>query len=130
MLYFYTKEMLSNWGHARMLNIVKIVKSKQGSIAQHMLSQVDMIGAKLNEYGVTNKVNRHTLVGQAWVQKHRIEGEISRLDLLVNTSLRPIKKIRQKVDHTIDDAIACLPAPIAKRAHKTHHHIKRLSGGC
>lgn len=112
-----------------MLRISKIIKSQQGTITQHVLNQVDTIGATLQQLGVTDKVNRHTLVGQAWVQKHRLEGEMARLDLLVHSSLRPIKKIRCKVDRTIDDAIDYLPPQIAKHAHKTHNQIKRISGG-
>lgn len=112
-----------------MLKIATIIKNKQGMITQHVLNQIDVIGSRLQQLGLTDKVNRHTLIGQAWVQKHRIEGEMDRLDLLVHASLRPIKKIRGKFDQTIDDAIDYLPAPIAKHAHKTHDHIKRLSGG-
>ena len=112
-----------------MLNIVKNVKKRQDAIAQQVLSGVDTLGAKLNTIGVKNSINRHTLISQAWVQKHRLEGEMARFDLLLHSSLRPLKKARNKIDQTLDEAIDFLPAPIARRAHRTHEHIKRLSGG-
>lgn len=112
-----------------MKNLAALVKNKQDNIAQHLLSQVDTLGHVLSHIGVENQINRHTLIGQAWVQKHRLDGEIARLDVIVHNKLRPIKKIRSKVDTTLDSAIDYLPSAIAKRAHRTHAHIKRLSGG-
>lgn len=113
-----------------MKHLAALVKNKQDDIAQHLLTQVDTIGHALNHLGVKNQINRHTLVGQAWVQKHRLDGEIARLDMLVHNKLRPIKKMRSMVDATLDDAIDYLPPSLAKRAHHTHEQIKRISGGC
>ena len=109
---------------------LKALTNNKDVMTQHLLSQIDNIGFTLNNFGIKNNINRHTLVGQAWVQKHRIEGELARLDLLVHTSLRPFIKMRQKIDQSIDTAIDYLPQSLAQRAHKTHTKIKRLSGGC
>ncbi|HBF09567.1 MAG TPA: hypothetical protein DHW71_14600 [Gammaproteobacteria bacterium] len=108
---------------------LKALTTNKDAMAQHLLSQVDNIGLTLNQLGIKNNINRHALVSQAWVQKHRIEGELARLDLLVHTSLRPLIKARKKIDQTIDTAIDYLPQSLAKRAHKTHSTLMRMSGG-
>lgn len=113
-----------------MINLMSLVKKNQQVFTQHLLSQVDHIGSALNTIGIKNNINRHTLVSQAWVQKHRIEGEITRFDMMLHHRLKPIKTIRNKIDSRLDEVIDCLPAPVAKQAHRTHHRIKRLSGGC
>ncbi len=112
-----------------MIKLKSLTKNKE-HLVQHLLSQVDTLGSFLRGVGIKNNINRHTLIGQAWVQKNRIEGELDRIDLRMHLTARPIIKIRQKVDQTIDQAIDYLPEPLAQRAHKTHHQIKRLSGGC
>jgi len=112
------------------MKIPAMIKHQQQALFQQVLTRVDGFGGTLAKIGVKNNINRHSLIGQAWVQRQRIEGEIMRFDLKVTNTLRPIKKMRSQIDNCINLAIDHLPSTIAKRAHKTHSTIKRISGGC
>ncbi|MES2664226.1 MAG: hypothetical protein V4629_13085 [Pseudomonadota bacterium] len=83
-------------------------------LAQKMLNtalnQFDKVGYALASKGITYRMNRHTLIASAMVQKSRIEGEMDRLQLHV---------ARQK--KTLDSLLSYVPVVGKKIAAKKQH---------
>ena len=87
-------------------------------VAELVLRQLDTAGYYLSRYGISNKVNRHTLIAIAMTQKERAKGELSRLELRYALQRKRIQHLLDQVDRSSEQVIELAPKPLADQLHK------------
>jgi len=87
-------------------------------LAELALRKVDTAGYYLGRYGISNNVNRHTLIAIAMTRKERIKGELARLELRVAQQRKRIQHLLDEVDRTTEKVIERTPKPLADQLHK------------
>ncbi|TBW54831.1 hypothetical protein EZI54_12335 [Marinobacter halodurans] len=55
------------------------------------LNGLDAVGYRLDQYGVTSKVNRHTLIALAMAEQKHLEGEWDSLQARYGSQIRRIE---------------------------------------
>lgn len=71
------------------------MKMNTKALADTALNQVDNIGFYLSVYGVTDKVNRHTIMAGVFDSMQRYNGEKESLQVRINTA-------RVRVEHGVE----------------------------
>jgi len=83
--------------------------------AELALRQVDTAGYYLSRYGISDKINRHTLIALAMTRRERIKGELSRIELKVALQRKQFQQQVEKLSETADHLIERTPKPVATR---------------
>ena len=81
--------------------------------AELALRQLDNVGYYLSRYGISQKVNRHTLIAQVMTRRERIKGELGRMDLKVALGRKQLQQQITKISDTADLLIERTPKPVA-----------------
>lgn len=88
---------------------------KTPKVVELALNQVDTIGFELQKRGITQKVNRHTIVANALMAKDRVLGEKRRLDLVLARHKYRLEKPIQLIEKTWHSTRGYVPSPVRKR---------------
>lgn len=86
--------------------------------AELALRQLDTAGYYLSRYGVSNNINRHTLIALVMTRKERAKGELARLELKVALQRKRLQRTLDQVSTRADDLIDLAPAPLAQPLHR------------
>lgn len=65
-------------------------------LADFALNRLDAIGYRLDSFGVTNKVNRHTLAALAMAEQKHLEGEWDSLQARYGSQFRRFEKLTNR----------------------------------
>ena len=87
-------------------------QKKLNEVAEHVLSQIDTLGYRLDTLGVENQINRHTLIALIMFGQKRLEGELDSLNARVDTGKAKIESIAQSAEKLFFSAtnLALFPA--------------------
>ena len=87
-------------------------------LAELALRQVDTAGYYLSRYGISNNVNRHTLIAIAMTRRERIKGELARLELRLARQRKRVQHLLDEVDEATEQVIIRTPKPLADQLHR------------
>lgn len=79
------------------------------------LRQVDTAGYYLSRYGISDNVNRHTLIALALTRREHLKGELSRIELKVALQRKRFQQQTEKLSEIADQLIQRTPRPVATR---------------
>jgi len=78
------------------------------------LNNLDTLGYQLQKYGVTDRVNRHNLIALAITQQDRLEGELVRIELKLESSRAKAASLYQSAQDIANFTAGFAPKPLAK----------------
>ncbi len=90
---------------------MKLEKNLQG-ILNSALNQVDMLGYRLDELGVENQINRHTLIAALMFGQKRLEGEVDSISAKVEANVARLESIKDSAEKYVASGVnlALFPA--------------------
>jgi len=78
------------------------------------LSNLDTLGYQLQKHGITDRVNRHNLIALAMTQQDRLEGELIRMELKLESNKAKAINLYQSAQELADLTAGFAPKPLAK----------------
>lgn len=78
------------------------------------LNGVDAIGYRLDQYGITGKINRHNIAAFLAVEQKHLEGEWDSIQVRVNRRRSQIERITHEIESRRD----ALVAPVLSRINR------------
>ncbi len=90
---------------------MKIEKNLQG-VLNSALNQIDMLGFRLDELGVDNQINRHTLIAALMFGQKRLEGEMDSVTARVEANVARLESIKDSAEKLVSSGVnlALFPA--------------------
>lgn len=70
------------------------------------LNGVDVIGYRLDQYGITGKVNRHNIAAFLAAEQRHLEGEWDSIQVRVNRRRSQVEKITHEIESRRDALIS------------------------
>ncbi|WP_417568281.1 hypothetical protein [Marinobacter sp.] len=78
------------------------------------LNGVDALGYRLDQFGITGKVNRHNVAAFLMAEQKHLEGEWDSIQVRVNRRRSQVEKITHQIESRKD----ALVAPVLSRIHR------------
>ena len=69
------------------------------------LNGVDALGYRLDQYGITGKVNRHNIAAFLAVEQKHLEGEWDSIQVKVNRRRSQVEKITHRIESQADSLV-------------------------
>lgn len=93
---------------------MKIEKNIQG-ILNSALNQVDTLGFRLDELGVDNQINRHTLIAALMFGQKRLEGEVDSISARLEAQVARVESLKDSAEKYLASGVnlALFPAKYA-----------------
>ncbi len=95
-----------------------------GKLIETALSGIDTLGFQLDNYGITSKVNRHTIIAFAMAEQKRVEGELDSLKARVGSQKVKFEKTVAGVESNINHTLGMVLTP----ARNTLNQVRRFIG--
>lgn len=70
------------------------------------LNGVDALGYRLDQYGITGKVNRHNIAAFLAAEQKHLEGEWDSIQVKVNRRRSQVEKITHRIESQADSLVA------------------------
>ncbi|PID43716.1 MAG: hypothetical protein CSB48_04815 [Proteobacteria bacterium] len=84
---------------------------KLDKVANTVLSQLDTIGYKLEEFGVTDSVNRHNCIAYLMNEQKKLQGEMDSVQARIDSRKVQIERVAGKAEKLVRDGIDLALAP-------------------
>lgn len=78
---------------------------KLNKVANKALSQLDEIGYRLEEFGITDGFNRHTCIAYLMNEQRRFQGELDSLQARIGTRKVQIGKVINRTEKLVQEGI-------------------------
>ncbi|WP_431687768.1 hypothetical protein [Hahella sp. NBU794] len=85
---------------------------KTQDILNNALNGLDYIGYQLEHYGVTDKVNRHTVLAFIMAEQKHIEGELDSISARVGVQKARIERARRQVEGLVNTTLETAAYPL------------------
>ncbi|MCG8613959.1 MAG: hypothetical protein MI864_25895 [Pseudomonadales bacterium] len=79
--------------------------------ADTALGQLDNIGFQLDEMGITDKVNRHTIIAFAMNEQQRLQGELDSLKARVGSRKVQVNRLITKAENLVNSGVELALTP-------------------
>lgn len=80
-------------------------------ILEQALEGLDQLGYRLEELGITDKVNRHNCLALLFNEQKRLQGELDRLNVRISTRKAQLLRIRRDVTQLVNQGLNTVTAP-------------------
>ncbi len=84
---------------------IGVVDMNLNKVADTALSQLDEIGYRLEEYGITDSFNRHNCIAYLMNEQRRFQGELDSLQARIGTRKVQIEKAINRTEKLVQDGI-------------------------
>ena len=97
---------LTNWQLLARLESMNIKH-----FADTALGQLDNIGFQLDEMGITDKVNRHTIIAFAMNEQQRLQGELDSLKARVGSRKVQVNRLITRAENLVNSGVELALTP-------------------
>ncbi len=81
-------------------------------ILDRALNGLDTLGYRLEELGITDKVNRHNCMAFLFAEQQRLKGELDRLNVKLDTRKVQLDQLRQQAEQLAQSGLTSLLTPV------------------
>lgn len=76
------------------------------------LNGLDLIGYRLDQFGITDKINRHNVLAFLFAEQQRLKGELDSLNVKIMARKAQAERLRRQLEQQARDSLHGLLEPL------------------